>query len=407
MSVSHGRIAAVETVLRSRRVRLYPTKVQSRALEKAADARRFAYNWTLERILADRKPAPSQWSIMRELVEFKRSPEGEWLTSADSQVVQQAVRDAARTGADWRSGKCARPRFRSRKLDRQRFRVPQRVTFSEWRVRCPKVGSIRCRGGQTPESAIKTATFVKEPGGRWFASLVVEVGAPAKAANIERPVGIDLGLVDLIVRSDGARVPAPRFLARDARRLRRSHRDLSRKTPGSSSRRRARERITKLYRMTANKRRDFIHKRTRELIDGFDLICVEDINLRGLARTKLARSAADAAFGELRRQLLYKSETADTRVVVIDRFFPSSKRCSRCGSLNSGLNRRTRVWSCVCGALHDRDRNAALNLLDEGLRYAVAAGYADTPNARGVDSKLGCEQSAKKREPGPPPGCHE
>lgn len=146
------------------------------------------------------------------------------------------------------------------------------------------------------------------------------------------------------------------------------------------------------------RRADFLHKVTRRFIDGHELICIEGLNARGLARTKLARSAQDAAFGELRRQLIYKGETGGTVVVVANRFFPSSKRCSDCGVVNSALDRRTRAWDCSCGARHDRDVNAALNLLFEGLETAMAAGYADMTNARGVDVSPSNGQSAEKRE---------
>lgn len=247
---------------------------------------------------------------------------------------------------------------------------------------------------------VKSATFSRSRSGDWQVSLTVDVPRMAGAAASGRSGGIDLGLIDLIVESDGHRVSAPRHLDAALAALRRSHRCLARKRRGSANRAKARIRLARRYQRVVHRRNDFTHKETSRLLDKYGLVSIEGLNARGLARTKLARSAQGAAFGELRRQLRYKSETRPSEVVVVDRFFPSSKRCSTCGCINGSLSRRQRSWSCTCGAIHDRDLNAAVNLREEGLRIQLAAGYADRPNVRGVGSALSTKQSTRKRKPG-------
>jgi putative transposase len=213
-------------------------------------------------------------------------------------------------------------------------------------------------------------------------------GSP-KAAY-DKKIGVDLGVSDLAVFSDGGRVANPRWLDRDARRLRRAHRSLSRKRRQSRNRERARRRLARDYARVANRRADFLHKLTTNLIRGHDLIAIEDIGIAGLARTKLGRRIHDASLREFRRQLVYKAELSTTTVVVVDRFFPSTKRCSSCGLIKDDLSLQDRVWKCECGAHHDRDLNAAKNILAEGVRSldGVAAGHADTSNARGGRVRL-------------------
>jgi putative transposase len=201
--------------------------------------------------------------------------------------------------------------------------------------------------------------------------------------------GIDLGLIDFATSSDGSPpIPAPRFYRRGQAKIRRAQRAVARRRKGSKRREKARKRLARAHQEAGRQRQDFLHKLSTDLVGRHEAICVEDLNLKGLARTKLAKSFADAAMGEFRRQLAYKCEWNRKALVVIGRFFPSSKMCRDCGAINDDLTLNDRQWSCVCGAVHDRDLNAARNIRDEGLRI-LAAGQAERLNAQGASVRPG------------------
>jgi putative transposase len=380
------------TVHKAFRYQLRPTRRQESLLLRAAGARRFAYNWALERWLVEYRETGStirMARLMRELTTLKRRREYAWMREVDSQLLQQAildVRSAFRAFFERRSGF---PRFRSRKTSRQTFRIPQRVRIEGNRVVVPKIGRVRLHLSRPVRGVTKSATFTRDGTGRWWVSLVAEVEVPEPVAGSPiRPVGIDLGVVDLAMLSTGERVPRPRPDDGLARRLRRARRAMSRKRPQSRNRTRARRTVARLERRVANRRRDFLHKLTTRLVAEHDVIFLEDLGLQGLARTKLSRALFDASLGEFRRQCEYKALWRGTRCVAVDRFFPSSRTCATCGAVNASLAPKERVWRCRCGTVHDRDLNAARNLLTEGLRQLVAVGHTDTENARGARVSL-------------------
>jgi len=209
------------------------------------------------------------------------------------------------------------------------------------------------------------------------------------AGESKRAVGIDLGVRTFATLSDGTRVANPRFHRASQQALKRAHRALSRKQRGSRNRERQRVRVARLHRRVACRRNDFLHKLTTELVRKYDVLCLEDLNVLGLARAKLSRSVQDAAFAEFRRQVTYKAGWAGKRMVLVNRFYASSRICSTCGGTNTQLRPSERSWRCSCGASHDRDLNAALNLVAEGVRQLhAAAGLADAENACGADVRL-------------------
>jgi putative transposase len=183
-------------------------------------------------------------------------------------------------------------------------------------------------------------------------------------------------------------IESPRAYRVRQGKLRRAQRALSRCEPGSANRSKQRLRVARIHEKTRNVRNDFLHKTTSALVADYDALLIEDLSVKGLARTKLAKSIHDAAFGEFRRQLEYKALWQRKRVGTIGRFFPSSKLCWTCGAINNALTLANREWDCAaCGAHHDRDLNAARNIEREGLRQLVAAGHAETENACGVDTR--------------------
>ncbi|MEW6422895.1 MAG: transposase, partial [Deinococcota bacterium] len=280
------------------------------------------------------------------------------------------------------------PRFKSKHRDTPAFRIPQRVRADGNRLYVPKVGWVKFRKSQDIDGTTKSATFKREADGHWYVSLVSEFempDVPLPPVPESEVVGIDLGLKDFVTLSDGRRKPAERFFRKAERKLRRAAKTLSRRKRGSNRYTQARRKLARIHRRVANQRNDFVHQTTAKLVKEFSGFCIEDLSVKGMAKTKLSKSVLDAAFGEFRRQLEYKSIWHRKHLAVIDRFFPSSKLCGDCGAINTELTLGDREWTCACGAVHDRDLNAARNIKREGLSLipTVAVGYPETKNARG------------------------
>ena len=233
----------------------------------------------------------------------------------------------------------------------------------------------------------QSATFKREACGHWYVSLVVEQAlAPRTNRPVHTHIGIDLGVKSLAVLSTGQTIDNPRWYRPQTRKLRRAQQALSRKVKGSANRNKARIVVARLHQKTRNQPNDVLHTLSTDLIRHHDLISIEDLNVSGLATTKLAKSVFDAGWGRFRSMLTYKAERADTHLIAIGRFFPSSKTCGACGLITADLTRADRDWTCSCGVQHDRDRNAAANIDREGMRlfeHNVAAGCAETQNACG------------------------
>ncbi len=373
------------------RFRMEPTQAQAEALLRMAGARRFVWNWGLAR----RKEAYAATGTgltynqqATELTALKQRPEMAWLKEADSQMLQQALQDLDRAFKAFFEKRAGFPQFKSKKRDTPRFRIPQRVRVEEGKVHIPKVGGVKIRQSQPIDCPIKGATFKRDTQGHWYVTLTAEFEmpeVPLPPANPERVVGIDLGLKDFAVLSDGTRIAPPKFYRKAERKLRRAQRELSRKQKGSKNRDKARHRLNRVHTKIRNQRQDWLHKLTTGLVQKYDGLCIEDLNLKGMAKTKLSKSVLDAAPGEFRRQLEYKAVWYRKHLVVIDRYFPSSKLCRECGTIHTALTLSDRVWTCGCGAVHDRDLNAALNIRAEGIRaIPVAVGHTETQNAWGV-----------------------
>lgn len=365
---------------------------------RMAGARRFVYNWALQRrssYYADHGKGIAAKELSSELTALKDAPDTLWLRAVDSQMLQQALRDVDRAFEAFFEERSRFPRFRSKKAGHFSFRIPQRVRVESGQVYIPKVGWIRIRQSREVDGKTRSATFKRDACGHWYVSLTTEFEMPdVEPPAPVHPVGVDLGLKDLFVLCDGERVPAPKCVRRADRRLRKAQRALCRKKPGSRRREKAKYRVSRIHRKVSNQRADFLHKLSTDLTRRYDLICVEDLNTKALARTKLSRSVLDAAFGEFIRQVEYKATWNLKRSVRVGRFFPSTKLCSECGAVNPKLTLSDRTWVCDCGVHHHRDANAARNIVAEGLRL-VAAGQTDTLNARGEPVRLPIGSAAR------------
>jgi putative transposase len=382
------------------RYRLDPTAEQLKLLNQFAGARRFVWNWALARKRDHfRQTGKTLFynELAAELTRLKQQPATAWLREIDSQSLQQALRDLdsayqhffrrARNG-DKKKGF---PKFKSKKTDTPRFRIPQRVVLQDTFVSVPKIGLIKAIVHRPLEGVTKSATFKREACGHWYISLVTEQQlAPPIDRPVQTHVGIDVGLKSLVVLSTGETGcplgPNPRWYRTQTRKLRRAHKALSRKQKGSRNRGKARRVVARLHQKIGNQRKDFLHKLSSALVLHFDLVSIEDMNVGGLAKTKLSKSVLDAGWGMFGSMLGYKAARNGCHLMAVGRFFPSTKTCGACGLVNATLSLAEREWTCRCGVHHDRDLNAARNIDGEGLRLfgeLVAAGYAETQNACG------------------------
>jgi putative transposase len=236
---------------------------------------------------------------------------------------------------------------------------------------------------------LKSATFKRDATGKWYVSLVAEFDLPdlpKPSIETETAIGIDVGFDRFATGSDGGIVENPRFFRKAERKIKRAQRELSRKQKGSANRAKARRALAREYEKVANRRADFAHKFSASVVKENSTIACETLNLKGMSRTKLAKSVSDAAHRETFRQIEYKARWRNRNFVFIGRLFPSSQMCSNCGHRNQELSLSDRFWTCpACGVRHDRDHNAAKNVRDEGIRILVAVGHTETLNACGAN----------------------
>ncbi|OPG02926.1 RNA-guided endonuclease TnpB family protein [Microbispora sp. GKU 823] len=376
-------------------VRLYPTPGQRHALARAFGCARVVFNDALRARQDAREnglPYISDGDLSKRVItQAKKTPQRVWLGEVSAVVLQQALADlntayrnffASITGK--RKGpKVAPPRFRSRKDNRQAVRFTKNARFSitaGGKLRLPKIGDVPVRWSRSLPAEPSSVTVVKDAADRYFASFLVETSdepLPESAAE----VGIDLGLSHFAVTSDGRRVDNPRFLRRAERRLRKAQQDLSRKVKGSANRAKARARVARAHARVADARRDWAHKLSTALIRENQAVYVENLAVSSLGRTRLAKSVHDAGWSQFIGMLEYKAVRYGRHFAKIDRWFPSSKLCADCGTVTESMPLNVRSWECPCGAAHDRDVNAAKNIL--------AAGRADRLNACGAQVRPG------------------
>jgi putative transposase len=324
----------------------------------------------------------------------KRTRERSWLAEVSAVPLQQSLRDchaAYRNFFDSLSGKRAGgrvgpPKFK-RRTGTQTARFTQNSKFrvvESGRLRLPKVGDLKVAWSRELPSAPSSVTVIKTPTGKYYASFVVAVDdgteklEPLPDADAE--TGIDLGLKDFAVLRDGKVLESPKLFKKLENRLKKAQRVLSRKAKGSANRAKARVKVAKIHEKIKYSRSDWVDKQVKTLVSENQALYVEDLNVKGLSRGRAAKSVHDAAFGIFLSRLESKAARAGRKFARVDRFFPSTQLCSACGVLTGpkGLDGlRVREWACGCGARHDRDRNAEINIRREGKRL-VAAGQADT-----------------------------
>jgi len=372
-------------MLRAHKIKLQPTHAQVVHFARACGVARHAYNWALAQWKQQYEAGgkPSEMSLRKQYNAIKPT-EFPWSLEVTKNAPQQAIKNLGTAFQNFfrrvkQGGKPGYPAFKKKGV-RDSFRAdngPQKtgenaVAVSGKSVKLAKVGSVRMREELRFDGQVLSATVSRMADG-WYVTLLVETTDCLSGPLDRGTVGVDLGIKEFATLSNGEVVPALKPHRAAHQRLVRLSRSLSRKKKGSSNRAKAKAKLAKLHQRIANIRVDALHKLTARLATEFDTIGIEDLNVRGmLANRHLARSIADAAFAEFRRQLEYKSVMTGAKVVVIDRFFPSSKTCSVCGTIHD-MKLSDRIMVCDCGNVLDRDLNAALNIRNKAASSAVSA----------------------------------
>ena len=369
------------------RYRIYPRPAQRQGLARVFGCARVVYNDCLH--LRDQCHAAGQkvtdTEVQRRVITLaKATPERAWLGEVSSVALIQACNDARRAYQNWfdslagrRKGRKIRHPRPRRKHGRQSIRLTRNgFALHGARLYVARIGDVPVRWSRPLPSQPSSVTVIREPDGRYYASFVVERAA-APLTACDREVGIDLGLVSLVATSDGELIASPRFLRAKERKLARAQRSLSRKQKGSASRAKARRRVAVVHRKVREARLDHAHKLALRLVRDNQAVYAEDLCVSGLVRTRLARSVSDAGWSQLVRLIEEKASQYGRTFAKIGRFEPTSQACSACGVKDGPKPLDVRAWQCAaCGAVHDRDINAAKNIL--------AAGRADRLNACGA-----------------------
>jgi putative transposase len=366
------------TVRRAYKYRFYPTDQQRQLLNRTFGSVRYVYN----RALAERHRAWFQdqqrvgfAETCRMLTAWKQEPESAWLQEVSNVALQQGLQHLQHAYLSFWAKRAKYPTFKSKRKSRASATfTTSGFSYRDGRIKLAKttdpldiVWSRPLPEGADPSSV----TVSRDAAGRWHISILVEDQIATLPAT-ERAIGLDAGIASLLTLSTGEKITNPEHEKRDRARLALVQQRLSRKAKGSNNRAKARFKVARVHARIGDRRRDHLHKLSTRIIRENQTVVIEDLSVRNMVRNhSLARAISDAAWSQLRQQLEYKADWYGRTVIAVDRFYPSSKTCSACGAIATAMPLNVREWTCRCGAVHDRDLNAATNVLAAGL--AVSA----------------------------------
>lgn len=392
----------MKQIYRTYKFRIYPSKEQQAILARYFGSVRFVYN----HFLAERKQqyeetqhSDDYYKQAKSLTELKKQEEYSWLKEINSQTLQHALRHLETAYVNFFRGTAKFPNFKSKK-NKNSFSVPQNCSLSSGRIYIPKFKEgIKVKEHRKVKGLVKQMTISLTPTGKYYVSILTEeLYEATQKAN--KSVGIDLGLKDFVITSEGKKYKNHRYIKQYEKELAIAQKHLSRKQHGSNSYEKQRRKVAKIHEKISSCRLDMQHKVSLDLVRKYDIICLEDLNIKGMVKNhRLAKAINDASWGQFVSILAYKAEQNDKQVIKIDRWYPSSKTCHNCGWVNEGLKLSDRQWVCPhCGEIIDRDINAAKNILSEGIRK-ISVGHTDYTDGDGV--RLGNERLSAKSERSP------
>jgi putative transposase len=383
-------------MLTATKIRIYPNITQAEKLAKAFGCARWYWNNSLaetQKVYMETGKGLGQFQLNARLPQLKS--EITWLSETHSQVLQSVSLHLSRAFVNFFERRAKYPQFKH-KHRKQSIQYPQGVKIVDDRkVFLPKIGHIKAVVHRKLVGVIKTVTVSRDPSGKYFASILAEDGTAAPTVVLDGKVlGIDVGLTDLAVTSDGSKFDNPKHLRQAQKNLARKQQHLSRKVKGSNTRNKARLLVAKAHERVSNARKDYLHKLSTRLVNENQVIAVEDLHVKGMMKNhNLARAIGDAGWGAFTNMLKYKAARQGKGYIEVNRFFASSKTCSCCLHAHAKMPLEIRMWTCdQCGVRHDRDINAAINIRNEAQRM-ITAGIVVTANGGTVSRGAGRKSS--------------
>lgn len=377
----------LKEITKTYKYRLYPSLQQEELLAKHFGCTRFVYN----KFLALRQEqyrltgkSDNYYTQSNLLTQLKKEQEYKWLKDVNAQSLQHSLRHLEIAYTRFFTGKGGYPKFK-KKNNRNSFTVPQFITLKDNKLFIPKFkNGIKIKLHRELQGKILFATISKTPTNKYFVSITVKQEYNSKEPTCKE-VGIDLGIKDLVITSNGEKFKNNKYLLKYEKELKKAQQHLSRKKNGSNRYEKQRLKVALIHEKIANCRSDVLHKISHKLVMQNDVVYIEDLNVKDMLKNhKLAKSISDCSFYELIRQLEYKGNWDDTYIHKIFRFYPSSKTCNKCGYIKQDLTLSDREWVCPsCNTRHDRDINASINILLEGKRE-LSAGTVDNTNGEDV-----------------------
>ena len=360
--------------------RIYPNKKQKEIIAKTFGCCRFVYNTYLAKRIKTYEETKETFTYVQCANDMKKlKSEFDWLKEVDSTALQSSLRnlDSAykkffKEHAGYPKFKTKKNRYKSYISKNNKTTIGGSITFENKHIKLPKLGLVKIRDKQIPQGRILNATISQEPNGHYYCSLCCTDVEFEQLPKTNKNVGIDLGICDFAILSNGNKIENPRFYEQSEKKLLKLQRELSRKTIGSNRWNKARTKVAKLQKHIYNQRKDFLQKLSTTIINNYDVICIEDLDVKSMKETDSTirnKRVGDVSWSEFRRMLTYKCEWYGKTLSVIDRYYPSSQICHRCGNRDGKKSEDIRFWICPeCHSELDRDINSAINILNEGLR---------------------------------------